>query len=887
MVCLMKLIITVCLLFAVSMSFYAQTEIRGVVMNEDDKKVMPGVNVMIQEKSSGGVVGYALTDNKGNYKINFDSKLDSVIVAISGFNVKKESRAVANRNQEVNFKITAQAIQLKEVKVTPPRLRQSGDTINYLVDGFVDQNDRTIGDALRKMPGIEVKESGQVLYNNQPVNKVYIENMDMLQGRYGVAINNIRAKDVASVQVLENHQPIKALKDKIISEQAAINLKLKDSAKGVITANAMLGAGFAPFLWNNELFSMYFAKNKQSMGSYKGNNTGDEVSRDLTSFYSNEGNQMNDGSLLAVQAPATPSISQQRYLFNRANAVTMNNLWKIDKDYQLTTNINYINDRQEKDSYSRSEYYLPGDSLLKIEEKLSSLSHVNQLDGEVQLNSNSEKYYLNNMLKFSGKWNSDEGSAISSDSIYQDLDKPSYKINNTFQWIKNRNKSSLNVYSFNGYSWAPQSLIVNPVLYADLFDKSQNWQSMRQDLTQDYFSSSTKLTYGLDKYRWEQRYTFGVDLDIQHLESTLRPQSSGKDMGQESDSLKNDLQWNKYVLYFVPSYGYKYGQFQANASLPFSYNILRVNDKVPNEERNTNQFYINPSLTLKYKINAFLDLFGIASYRNSLGGITSGYTGYIMRTYRTLLKNDGKLPETQTQNYNLYFNYRHPIKELFGNVGVTYFNMRSNILSGYDYRGILSIKKTVDVPNTTEGIRLDGRISKGLDRIASTISLAVNYSNSSSSQISQDEIVKFKSDSYSLTPGITTRLRSWGSFSYRFRFSESKSTVENDASDFRPIRNTSQTAQFNVFPMKGLSINLGYEYFYNSAIAEGNRTMSFGDLGAKYKWKDTEFIFSYTNIFNSKQYISASYSDISTYYYAYDLRPAEVLLKVRFKLKGK
>lgn len=41
----------------------------------------------------------------------------------------------------------------------------------------------------------------------------------------------------------------------------------------------------------------------------------------------------------------------------------------------------------------------------------------------------------------------------------------------------------------------------------------------------------------------------------------------------------------------------------------------------------------------------------------------------------------------------------------------------------------------------------------------------------------------------------------------------------------------------------------------------------------------------YTNIFNSGQFVSASYTDVSRYYSSYTLRPAEILLKLRFKLK--
>ena len=93
------------------------------------------------------------------------------------------------------------------------------------------------------MPGIDVQGSGQITYKGKPINKFYIENLDMLQGRYGIATNNISANDIATIQVLENHQPIKALEKTQFSNDAAINLKIKEGKKGIFSMMAMLGLG--------------------------------------------------------------------------------------------------------------------------------------------------------------------------------------------------------------------------------------------------------------------------------------------------------------------------------------------------------------------------------------------------------------------------------------------------------------------------------------------------------------------------------------------------------------------------------------------------------------------------------------------------------------------
>ena len=78
---------------------------------------------------------------------------------------------------------------------------------------FVDVTDKSIGDVLKKLPGIQVLSTGQILYQNKAISKFYIEGLDMLRGKYGIATHNIDVSKVATVQVLENHQPIKALRD--------------------------------------------------------------------------------------------------------------------------------------------------------------------------------------------------------------------------------------------------------------------------------------------------------------------------------------------------------------------------------------------------------------------------------------------------------------------------------------------------------------------------------------------------------------------------------------------------------------------------------------------------------------------------------------------------
>nr|WP_068891182.1 carboxypeptidase-like regulatory domain-containing protein [Pedobacter panaciterrae] len=865
----------------------AQTRISGFVYSQGN--ATQGINVTVKAGNAATVLAYSVSNDKGAYTLDFKSTADSVTITVSGFNFKKQSSVVLNRSQSLNFNVIAQVINLKEIKVTPPRIHKLNDTLNYLVDGFTDKNDRTIGDVLKKMPGIKVNDDGSITYNDKPINKFYIENRDLLQGKYGIATNNLEAKDVATVQVLENHQPVKALKDREFIDQGAINLKLKDSAKGVLVGNAQLGTGMSPLLWNNELFSSYFNKKRQNMNTYKGNNSGDDVGAELNSFYL-PNIDPSQRSLLSVQSPSPPSISQKRYLFNRVNAATVNQLWTYGKDVQITANISYLNDRQKKNSYSRTGYYLASDSLLSIEENLAATEHIDLLDASIQLNVNREQYYLDNSLKVTGKWNREVGDVYSADTVIQELNKPVFKISNTFNMIKNYKKSAVKIYAYTEYSSNPHTLDVRPMLYTELFPEALKSDRMKQLVARNEFLSVNQFSFGLGQGAFKQNYTVGVSARLQSLNSQLEAISLAGQARPAADSLSNNLNWNKYEVYVTPDYNYVHRNFRVTLKLPFVYNMLQTNnelnaDNTVFEDKDTQQLFFNPSLNMRYELGLFWNLSAGVSYKNDQGNIDNGFGGYVMQSYRNLIRNDGQVPHQKKQSYNLDLGYRHPLYAVFFNLGARYLRNKMNLLYSFDYQGILSLRKSYNIANIAEGYNIYAVTSKGIDKLGATVRLEANYTNSAGTQISEGRLINFVNEQYVIRPEISSKIGQWASLSYSLQAIRSSNKLSKVISDYAPIQTRTHRGQLNFFPARNITLNVAYENFYNNAIVSGSRTSDFADLGVKFKFKKMELKLDYVNILNTKQYTSAVYNEINTYYWVYNLRPAQLLMKVRFKIK--
>ena len=248
---------------------FAQRSVSGRVTDAESGVGVDAVNVMLRRPDAVSIIAFAMTSTDGSYKITFNSEADTLLLMVSGFNVVRQEKILTKSMKTVDFKVLHSDQKIREVTVKADPVKRSSDTLTYYVSSFRDSTDRSIGDVLRKMPGIEVSESGGVKYNGVSINKFYIEGMDMLGGKYGIATNNVQAKDVASVEVYENHQPIKVLQDWVRSDQAALNLKLKEKSKGTWNGVVEAGAGYKPLQWSGQFTPMYFTKGFQTILTYK------------------------------------------------------------------------------------------------------------------------------------------------------------------------------------------------------------------------------------------------------------------------------------------------------------------------------------------------------------------------------------------------------------------------------------------------------------------------------------------------------------------------------------------------------------------------------------------------------------------------------------------
>ena len=865
--------------FFFMISLLAQKEIKGRVLNSEQEP-LAAVTVTLHPVGSQSILTYAMTAGDGTFTLKSNNVPDSVTVSVRAMTIESQSKSIKSDVGFVEFVVKEKTTELKEIIVQAPKIRQTGDTLNYSVSSFLDETDRSIGDVLKKLPGIQVLSSGQILYQNKEISKFYVEGLDLLQGKYGIATNNIDAKQVATVQVLENHQPIKVLSGVEIPDNAAINLKLKQSSLGAFFLTAQAGAGLPPILLSNELVGIRFTRNQQNMLVYKGDNTGRDIARELISFYNNM--RSSSSQFLSVQAPAPPPIREQHYLFNDAHLFSLNDLRILKKDLTLTGNVNYLHDTQKSNSFSRRDISIDQGQTIQIVEDLNSRLTKRELEGNFTLEGNTEKHFLENKLRIASDWNRHTGDVETSQRISQQLYKPSFQIENDFSFIRRSGNKRFRIGSNISYLQQNSSLLVSPILFNDFFTTvSPDDTQIKQNILFNHFNANFYFSGGKEKDRLAADYRIEAFTGIYDVNSEMFTGKSETPI--RGDSLQNKIKRNEAGVEFMGTMSYRIGNnSRVYIVVPLKILYLDRQDKIRNSRENKGHFLFSPRLGLQHPINVRTKFLSSLSVANNIGLVSEDYRGYIMNTYRSLIRNDGVLSKNRNIESYTSIDYKNPFSTLFTTLSFSYSNFWKNMLYDVRYNGILNHSTSIEHPNNSHSLDVNFSLGQSINVINAEVKFFARYYRNNSLVLNQGIISDFFSNSYSLSPSINTNLGQYVIVNYNASYSNNRNTVRKKK--MPEIHNFTQALTTSFIPVKKLIFNISFNHYFNSLIESEARSSWFGNAGIKYRLKNIDLMLDWTNVLNTNRFITYSYSDISSYYSVYDLRPSEILLRIRFKI---
>ena len=847
----MRIISCILLLGLISLALSAQTKLTGRVT--DGQSGRPLAKVVVSVKTNEGKTkAYGQTKTDGTYTIA-TPVIEGCRLHFSIIGYKKQSLELVAGQTAYNVMLQQSAIELREVKIKSQKIRQRGDTLIYNVASFAKDGDRSIGDVLKKMPGIQVAEDGKISYNGVPINKFYIEGKDLLQGRYGLATNGVEYKDVSSVEVMTNHQPVKALKNLSESEQAAINLKLKDGSKShlITTINAAVGT---PSLWNGNLTGMMFSKQWQMISTYKTNNTGDDLQRDIrehTDLFASSAHRYSEAEYLILPRGNNSELEQKRTLFNKSHLLSTNWIFGIGRDATLDAQVSYLTDHQYADNELQTTYFLFNDSRTVDDYQHSSARHQN-LAIKATIEVNRDSNYLNNILRADLSWNNGNVFVGGTYNAMQHLYLPHHRLRNSLEYIHRKGKNALTLYSVNQMEWLPQYTTIQ-----------RDETSLNQQISRRSFYSDEHINYdwGLGPFVLAMEGGFSYLNREMHDISTIR-------------------RWQAYV---TPILKYMQNKVSATLRLPVNYHHYDFSDA----RRDDANFGTNLSVSYRGIPHLTVSLSG--SITENPYNISNHYSGMLLTNYRTLTKGTTDYGTATGKALTLTATYQNSGNSQFGFLTVTrmwnknpYVAIQSFLTDTLGYQGSWLVNGIMLSPNHSRSWLVNGNFETMLPLTSGMLKLFCHWVQHNQQMLSGSTMTPYRNTSFSLDVILNGTLFRKLNWKYELEYGTTSLSIANA----EPNRLQGFEHSFSLYytPIKKLSLSLMGEYYHNEIAHNQYTNLFLMDTKAILKLRSNfEITLSLNNILNQYNYGYTTYTQLMSLSESQPIRGRECLLSVYFR----
>ena len=327
---------------------------------------------------------------------------------------------------------------------------------------------------------------------------------------------------------------------------------------------------------------------------------------------------------------------------------------------------------------------------------------------------------------------------------------------------------------------------------------------------------------------------------------------------------------------------YKKKKLNINFSTPINCYIFKIEDKALNKSENLNRTTFEPRLGLNYDLNNYWAINASSSKNNSFGNINQIYYGYMLTSYRDIKRSNAPLFQSVNISNSVGLSYRNPINSTFANLIYNYSVRENNLLFINNIGKNGSVERNaIEQENTNYAQSLNASISKSFSEITTTISIGTNIFKQENPQIINNNFATVIAKGISPNLRVSSSLSKWFGLEYAYKISSFKNIVADIPK--QKIIQQNHDLKLNFNPAEKWYLGLNTEFYVNNFNDTQNL---FSDLIFRRTIgkKKIDLEANWLNIFNTSSLISISNGAFNYVETSYNLRPSQLILKLRFPL---
>lgn len=228
-------------LFLIILSYngFSQNVLKGMVTDPSGGAL--AANVQLMDTVQKSIIDYTITDNQGKFKIQINQN-GNFLLKVGSLSYKTRTEIITIKNNQTlikNIELFPEFETLGEVVIVGEQeiAIQKGDTISYNLDKLTTGNEQKLKDVIKRIPGLEIGDNGQIMANGKKVDDFLINGKKAFGNNHKIATDNIDAKMLEGIDLLTNYEEFGAMKDIEGSDKMALNIDVKKEYLGRITGD--------------------------------------------------------------------------------------------------------------------------------------------------------------------------------------------------------------------------------------------------------------------------------------------------------------------------------------------------------------------------------------------------------------------------------------------------------------------------------------------------------------------------------------------------------------------------------------------------------------------------------------------------------------------------
>lgn len=813
----------------------AQTELRGTVLDSISGKPVAAASVTLLRH--GNPRQFVRSDANGRFSLTIPiQKGDSLNVTCLGFARK---RVAVPFSGVAIIKLTPRAFELSEVQVRGNRVIGRADTTVYDLTRFADVRDNSLKDVLRKLPGVEIGDDGTIQVNGKNLSRFTVEGLDMTGGRYNQLEENIKAKDVKKAEVIDHDQPIKALQDKVFTDNVAMNIVMKDSVRDkiLLTLKPYLLIGVTKTA-GGEANAMQIGKKRQLGYDAAYDRTGKDLSQqtNVQGTWRSALNAAEIPSWLYKPTLSAP-IDAERLRFNTSQRYAANRIQK-NGDNELRLSAHYLRSVERQETENESSYNLGGDNPTTTSQQQRLTLRNDNLSIEFEQKRNTENAYGNTSFHLSAQ--QADGISSIADTLSQRIKLPNINIVGNLYKLYTIGKNQLTINAVADFHYGKSELHVN-----------------------DFLSSlQTNLWHAAASIGWLRKRTY-----FTHRLTAL----------VEAQNMNIEGNVAQYGVTLTPYWQYKRNPWLVGLSAHGRF------ERYPHQ--NETFFLGGGSAYIRWQGESRGEWHLSVNYNERTGDVSTLVLRRMQKDYRTYFTTDGTMPKNRSLYGSLQYLYRRPLTELFFNANINAGRTWSNVSNGlaiYEGKYYLAL---INRPSRSTFAQTEGAVSKGFFALHLKTRLAASVTYNKGEQITashplgeggREEAIIYETAVCRLSPNIEFS-SSWCTMSYNGNFQWQHSARMTTLFNWKQSLSITST-------IRQVDIGFSLTHYHNELQLGNTLNNTIGDAKIVWRTKKLRATLTLSNIFNKHEYTLSQYGGISTTTDSYYLRGREMLASLQFSL---